>query len=91
VRSYLGSKQAQKEMANSSQLSQFADVHELPAQRYFNVLCMAYGEDANLLSDAVKYWHLPESRAKNCRYEYLRFEYSFRALMQRLMFILRSD
>jgi hypothetical protein len=78
---YLGSEQAQQEMANITQLSQFADVHELPAQRYFNVLCMAYGEDANLFADAVKYWHLPETRAKNCRYEYLRFEYAFRALI----------
>jgi Putative metallopeptidase len=56
-------------------------VHELPGQRYFNVLCMAYGEDPNLFADAVDYWHLPQSRAKNCHYEYLRFQYAFRALI----------
>jgi hypothetical protein len=78
---YLGSRQAQREMKATSALSQFADVHELPAQRYFNVLCMAYGEDPVLFADATKYWHLPESRAKNCRYEYLRFEYAFHALI----------
>jgi hypothetical protein len=78
---YLGSEQAQRELTKPVQLSQFADVHELPAQRYFNALCMAYGQDANLFSDAVKYWHLPESRAKNCRYEYLRYQYAFRALI----------
>jgi hypothetical protein len=50
---YLGSKQAQQEMMTTSQLSQFADVHALPAQRYFNVLCMAYGEDPNLFADAI--------------------------------------
>jgi hypothetical protein len=78
---YLGSDQAQNEMANPSQLSQFGDVHELPAQRYYNVLCMAYGEDPNLFADAITNWHLPEARAKNCRYEYLRYQYAFDALI----------
>jgi len=63
------------------QFSQFADVHELPAQRYFNVLCMAYGEDPELFADVIDHWHLPQSRAKNCRYEYRRFEYAFKALI----------
>jgi hypothetical protein len=77
---YLGSRQAQQEINAANQL-QFADVHELPAQRYFNVLCMAYGEDPNLFGDAIQYWHLPETRAKNCRYEYLRYQYAFNALI----------
>jgi len=75
---YLGSKQAQQEMAS---MTLQADIHELPAQRYYNVLCMAYGEDQNLFADAIQYWHLPEARAKNCRYEYLRYQYAFRALI----------
>jgi hypothetical protein len=78
---FLGSKEAQDEMDAANQLSQFADVHELPAQRYFNVLCMAYGEDPDLYRDAIQYWHLPETRAKNCHYEYLRYQYAFRALI----------
>jgi hypothetical protein len=76
---YLGSKQAQQEMAS---MAQQADIHELPAQRYYNVLCMAYGADPNLFADAVQFWHLPEARAKNCRYEYLRYQYAFRALIK---------
>jgi hypothetical protein len=75
---YLGSKEAQREMANMAQL---ADIHELPAQRYYNSLCMAYGDDQNLFADAIQFWHLPESRAKNCHYEYLRFQYAFRTLI----------
>jgi len=78
---YLGSAQAQQEMNTAPQLSQFADVHELPAQRYYNLLCMAYGDDPKLFADAVQYWHLPETRAKNCHYEYLRFQYAFLALI----------
>jgi hypothetical protein len=76
---YLGSKQAQQELAS---MAQQADVHELPAQRYYNVLCMAYGDDPNLFADAIRYWHLPEQRAKNCHYEYLRYQYAFRALIE---------
>lgn len=78
---YLGSRQAQRAMEKPAQLSEFAGVHELPAQRYFNVLCMAYGADPNLFADAVKDWYLPEVRAKTCRYEYLRFQYAFRTLI----------
>jgi hypothetical protein len=78
---YLGSKQAQREMMTASQLSEFADVHELPAQRYFNVLCMAYGDDPNLFADAIGDWHLPAARAKHCKYEYRRFQYAYRALI----------
>jgi hypothetical protein len=75
---YLGSKQAQQAMTS---MAQQADIHELPAQRYYNVLCMAYGQDPILFADAVQYWHLPETRAKNCRYEYLRYEYAFHILI----------
>ena len=78
---YLGSAQAHREMMMMLQFSQFADVHELPAQRYFNVLCMAYGNDPNLFGDAIDFWHLPETRAKNCRYEYRRFQYGFQSLI----------
>jgi hypothetical protein len=76
---YLGSRQAQQAMAN---MAQQADIHELPAQRYYNVLCMAYGDDPVLFADAIVYWHLPESRAKNCRYEYLRYQYAFHTLIE---------
>jgi hypothetical protein len=78
---YLGSKQAQRAMEKPTQLPEIAGVHELPAQRYFNMLCMAYGADPNLFADAVKDWYLPEVRAKTCRYEFLRFQYAFRTLI----------
>jgi hypothetical protein len=78
---YLGSAQAQQAMAHPVMLSQFADVHELPAQRYFNDLCMAYGQDPDLFADAIDYWHLPPTRAKNCSYEYRRFQFAFHELI----------
>jgi hypothetical protein len=78
---YLGSEQAQREMTHPPPTSEFADIHELPVQRYYNVLCMAYGEDPNTFGDAIQYWHLPEARAKRCSYEYRRFQYAFNAMI----------
>jgi hypothetical protein len=78
---YLGNEQVQQEMAKPLNATAFADVHELPAQRYFNVLCMAYGADPVLFADAISQWHLPEKRAKNCSYEYRRFAYGFQTLI----------
>lgn len=42
---------------------------------------MAYGKDPDLFADAVMYWHLLESRAENCHYEYLRFQYAFETVI----------
>jgi hypothetical protein len=42
---------------------------------------MAYGRDPKLFADAIKDWHLLESRAKNCSYEYRRFPYAFCVLI----------
>jgi hypothetical protein len=59
-----------------------ADEHGLPAQRYFNVLCMAYGSDHKLFADAVSQWHLPAERAKSCEAEYQQFKRAFDKLIR---------
>jgi hypothetical protein len=48
----------------------FSDEHSLPAQRAFNVLCIAYGADKELFADIVEKNYLPKSRAENCGIEY---------------------
>jgi hypothetical protein len=48
----------------------FADVHGLDAQRYYNILCLAYGSDPGYFADAVKVGGLPEDRAVGCGEEY---------------------
>jgi Putative metallopeptidase len=45
---------------------QFADVHGLPSQRYYNLLCRAYGADPKLFEDVVTYGRLPPERAEGC-------------------------
>jgi len=51
-------------------ISEFANEHSLPAQRMFNVLCIAYGADQKLFADIVEKGFLPKQRAESCLYEY---------------------
>jgi Putative metallopeptidase len=51
-------------------MTRFADVHGTPAQRFYNVLCIAYGADAKLFGDMVEKGYLPKERAEDCQGEY---------------------
>ncbi len=48
----------------------FSDEHSTPAQRAFNVLCIAYGADKKLFYDVVEKDFLPRQRAETCEMEY---------------------
>jgi hypothetical protein len=54
----------------STKKNPFADEHGLPAQRFYNVLCMAYGADSKLFADVVDKGYLPKERAEGCADEY---------------------
>ena len=55
---------------NSSQqsldVSTFADEHSLDAQRYYNILCIAYGLNTQEYAPLVSKGLLPETRARGC-------------------------
>jgi len=59
----------------------FADEHGTPAQRFFNLLCMAYGADPKLFGDVVKKGFLPEERAVGCEREYAQVSRAFDTLI----------
>lgn len=61
--------------------AKFADQHALPQQRFFNVLCIAYGSDDVLFADFVEKGYLPQSRAKDCEDEYKQVAYAFDKLL----------
>ncbi len=50
--------------------SDFADAHGLHAQRYYNILCMAYGGDPARFADFATRGRLPLDRAATCADEY---------------------
>jgi hypothetical protein len=59
----------------------FADEHGTPSQRYFNVLCLAYGADKELFADFVSKGLLPKERAEGCKDEYAEVAFAFDRLI----------
>ena len=65
----------------SMPLHKFADAHGTPLQRYFNVLCLAYGADKELFADFVAKDVLPKERAESCEDEYAHVKFAFDRLI----------
>jgi hypothetical protein len=59
----------------------FADVHGAPMQRFYNLLCMAYGADRDEFQDLVDKKYLPLARAPSCKVEYDEVNYAFGKLL----------
>ena len=59
-------------------LEKFSDVHGLPEQRFYNLLCLAYGANPALFADVVENGYLPKNRAENCEYEFQTFSHAWR-------------
>jgi hypothetical protein len=55
----------------------FSSNHGSPEERFYNLVCIAYGSDATLFADVVEKEYLPQSRAKGCRYEYQVLAWAF--------------
>jgi hypothetical protein len=62
-------------------ISDFSDVHSLDAQRYYNILCLAYGSDQKGFADALTSGMLPEERAAGCGAEFQQARYAIQKLI----------
>lgn len=71
------SKQASGELDESA----FADEHSLDQQRYYNIICLLYGQNEEKFASLVKDGTLPESRAARCSDEFTRVERAWDALL----------
>jgi hypothetical protein len=65
----------------STPLKKFADEHGTPAQRFYNVLCLAYGADKVLFADFVSKGFLPQDRSEGCEDEYAQVDFAFKRLI----------
>jgi len=65
----------------SAGLERFANEHGTPAQRFYNLLCIAYGADSKLFGDLVETGHLPKERAEGCADEYQQVVFAFEKLV----------
>jgi Putative metallopeptidase len=62
-------------------LQAFSDIHSTPAQRFFNLLCIAYGADPKTFAHLAEEKYLPESRARDCKREYDEVAFAFKNLI----------
>jgi hypothetical protein len=58
-----------------------ADEHGTPAQRLYNLLCIAYGSDKELFADVVEKGLLPQDRAEICEDEYRQVDFAYGTLI----------
>jgi hypothetical protein len=59
----------------------FADEHGTPAQRLYNLLCIAHGSDKELFADVVEKGFLPTERAEICENEYRQIDFAYHRLI----------
>ncbi|MGE3147920.1 MAG: DUF4344 domain-containing metallopeptidase [Pseudorhodoplanes sp.] len=59
----------------------FANEHGMPAQRFYNLLCVAYGADPKLFGDLVEKDFLPKERAEGCEDEFKQVAYAMQTLI----------
>lgn len=73
--------EARETLTQATKPSAFSGAHGLPAQRYYNLLCMAYGKDPEAFSRTLSVGQLPKDRAEGCDDEYTLLERSFKKLV----------
>jgi hypothetical protein len=59
-------------------LAAFSSDHGAPEERYFNLICIAYGYDERLFRSAMD--KIPPSRAKKCKFEYEDLKFAMRTV-----------
>ena len=64
-----------------TELKDFANEHSLPAQRFYNLLCISYGSDRKSFGDFVEKGYLPAERAELCEEEYRQVKFAYEKLV----------
>jgi hypothetical protein len=59
-------------------LAGFSSNHGQPEQRFYDLMCMAFGADPTTFGDLTNKGYLPPTRAPSCKYEYDTLAYAFR-------------
>ena len=63
-------------------IAAFSSDHGTPEQRFYNLICIAYGADPKVFAVVVERKYLPEARAKVCKYEYSNLKYAIKTLIE---------
>jgi hypothetical protein len=78
---YMTEAKAERDAARPK-LDRYANEHGTPAQRFYNLLCIAYGADQKLFGDLVEKGYLPKDRAEGCADEYRQAAFAFQTLVR---------
>jgi hypothetical protein len=62
-------------------ITAFASDHGAPEQRFYNLVCIAYGYDPKIFASVIEKGYLPDPRAKVCKYEYSNLSYAITKLV----------
>jgi hypothetical protein len=62
-------------------ITAFSSDHGAPEQRFYNLVCIAYGYDPRIFAAVVEKGYLPDPRAKVCKYEYSNLSYAITKLI----------
>jgi hypothetical protein len=62
-------------------LAAFSSDHGQPEERFYNLVCTAYGYDPKTFAEVVEKDYLPQSRAKKCKFEYEDITYAMSTVM----------
>ena len=73
-RAYLGD--YQKNPVVQTRLAAFATDHGLPQERFYNLVCLAFGANSQEFADLASF--LPPTRSPNCSHEYQTLVRAFR-------------
>ncbi len=65
--------------------SDFADVHGLDAQRFYDLVCLAYGKDPVTFKEAPAKTGLPADRAEECGAEWAQVRYGFQTVLAKYL------
>jgi hypothetical protein len=62
-------------------ISAFSSDHGAPEERFYNLVCIAYGSDPKVFAAVVDKGYLPQARAKVCKYEYGNLSYAVQTMI----------
>jgi Putative metallopeptidase len=62
-------------------ITSFSSDHGAPEQRFYNLVCIAYGYDPQIFASVIEKGYLPDPRAKVCKYEYSNLSYAIAKLV----------
>jgi hypothetical protein len=62
--------------------SEFSAVQSTPHQRFFNLICIAYGAHQEMFADLVEKGYLPQERAEDCKSEFQQAAHAFNLLIR---------